>query len=210
MVVSRNFLITGGNNRDAATAAEALAKQGLYDEMATQLFTNQTEWRGVSATDAAALFEQYADQIGADLNQYRADLNDTEIQAKIDQDVASAQALGLTATPSLFLQGDTLATPSNVADFAVSIQSAIDDLEQPFTINRTTGELLVLDTSEIDLNVTPSISFNVFASDLPGSTEVIDVEVEVSAILTGGGGGGSSSVQRVDGVFSALGDLLTS
>ena len=72
------------------------------------------------------------------------------------------------------------------------------------------GELLVLDTSEIDLNVTPSISFNVFASDLPGSTEVIDVEVEVSAILTGGGGGGSSSVQRVDGVFSALGDLLTS
>ena len=211
MVVSRNLLTASGTDRQAAVAAEAMSNQGLYDEMADQLFTNQTDWAGLA--DPTSLIEEYVVEIGGNLDQFRADINDTAIQAKIDRDFASAASLNATVTPTFFLQGQQIDTPVTLADFAAEIQSAIDDLEQPFTINRSTGELLVLDTTEISADVTPTISFNVFGTDTPGSRELIEVNVSV-AIAGGGSGSGSASASAaaspgVDNVFSEFGDLLT-
>jgi protein-disulfide isomerase len=86
----------------AAHAAEAAALQGRFWEMTEQLFQHQSVWS--KATDVQPIFEQYAQTIGLDLAKYKADLAQREkLQSRIDADMARAVAMGVTATPTLFL-----------------------------------------------------------------------------------------------------------
>lgn len=97
----------------AAKAAEAAAEQGKYREMYHQLYGNYRQWAlapdGQQVSDdearATTLFESYATAIGLDLTRFRTDLASPAIQERIDADLAAGEKLGVSSTPTLFVDG---------------------------------------------------------------------------------------------------------
>ena len=83
----------------AAAAAEAAAQQGRFWEMHDVLFHRQN---ALEDDDLRA----YADKIDLDLPCFERDRLGSEARARIDRDVASAEASGeVTGTPTLFIDG---------------------------------------------------------------------------------------------------------
>jgi protein-disulfide isomerase len=87
----------------AARYAEAAARQDRFWEMHDVLFGNQTLWQGEA--DATTLFDGYAEQLGLDMEQLRADLEDPLIREKIIADQRGGTRAGVRSTPSLFING---------------------------------------------------------------------------------------------------------
>lgn len=133
-IVTRNFpLQMHPLALPAAKAAEAAAKQGKYREMYHALYDGFQTWavNGRStSTDAAAAtakFEEYAKNIGLDVEKFRADSASPDVQAVIDRDLADGQALGVSSTPTFFLNGEKF-TPSGdtYADVDRELRAKID------------------------------------------------------------------------------------
>jgi protein-disulfide isomerase len=82
----------------AAKAALAAGEQGKYWEYHDVLFAHQ------SALDRASL-ERYAADIGLDARRFARDLDDARLEARLEADVADADALGIKGTPTLFVNG---------------------------------------------------------------------------------------------------------
>lgn len=96
----------------AARAAEAAGKQGRFREMYHALYDDFDAWavegRSTSAdrARATAAFEGFAAALGLDLERFRADSASPEVQAAVDRDVADGRALGVSGTPTFFLDGE--------------------------------------------------------------------------------------------------------
>ncbi len=57
------------------------------------------------------MFEDYAEQIGLDLEQLRADMELPEVRAKIIADQQGGIRAGVRSTPALFINGDQVNNP---------------------------------------------------------------------------------------------------
>jgi len=113
------------NSVNAALAAEAAAEQGEFEAMYQRLFDSVDQW-GHQSTSQAETFVGYADELGLDVDRFRADVNDPATLASIEQSRQDAQAFGVTGTPTLFLDGQRL-EPTSVADLEASIEAALND-----------------------------------------------------------------------------------
>ncbi|MEK7600552.1 MAG: thioredoxin domain-containing protein [Patescibacteria group bacterium] len=107
----------------AAQAAEAAGAQGKFWEMHGILFTQQQTWS--TASNARDLMIGYARQFGLNAEQFVRDMDANATQARIDRDLASGAASGVTGTPSFFLNGAKL-TPSSSEGFLNSIRAVIE------------------------------------------------------------------------------------
>src|SRR5699024_7754346 len=100
--------------RPAAQAAEAASLQGKYKEMYHHLFNNWQEWAvapdgsNVSDNEQAAKkkFDQYAQDIGLDMNQFHKDQDSDRVDKRIEQDVKDAKEAQVSGTPTLFINGE--------------------------------------------------------------------------------------------------------
>jgi len=99
-VVFKHFPIQGHNfARGAALASECAHRQGRFWEMHAQLFANQG-----SLDDG--MLEGYARLAGvADLAAWNACRTGEEAKARVDGDQKAGYAAGVSATPTLFLNG---------------------------------------------------------------------------------------------------------
>jgi protein-disulfide isomerase len=106
--VHRYFPLPGHRNSGtAALAAEAAAQQGMYQEMAAKLFATQSKW-GEKQDSQAALFRTFAEELLLDMAKYDAAVADQATKERINKDVADGKALGVTGTPTFFLDGKKL------------------------------------------------------------------------------------------------------
>ncbi|AFR28221.1 thioredoxin domain-containing protein [Arthrobacter sp. Rue61a] len=122
--VHRYFPLPGHRNSGAAAlAAEAAAQQGRYQEMAAKLFATQSEW-GEKQTSQAAQFRTFAQEIGLEMDQYDAAVADQASKDRISRDVADGKALGVTGTPTFFLNGKKL-TLNTEAQFRQLLDDAV-------------------------------------------------------------------------------------
>lgn len=87
----------------AARSAEAAGLQGKFWQMHALLYENQKTWH--EATDVNPIFEDYANRIGLDLNQFRGDLRSEIVEQRIFLDGKRAHSLGVKGTPTVFLNG---------------------------------------------------------------------------------------------------------
>lgn len=90
----------------AARAAEAAAKQGKFWEMHDALYksTNWQVW--TTASDPNSLFQQYAQQIGVNVDQFKKDFISSSTNDAINADIAAFQKTGKDmATPTFFING---------------------------------------------------------------------------------------------------------
>ena len=97
-LVFRHFPLTWQHPGSAlaARAAEAGARQGRFWEMHDELFRNA----GVLHRDA---LHAHAASVGLDLVRFAADLDDPEINARIQRDVDSGRLSSVQATPTFFV-----------------------------------------------------------------------------------------------------------
>ncbi len=113
----------------AARAAEAASLQDKFWEMHDLLFQNQQSW--ASAPNPGAFFEQYAAQLGLNVEQFKTDMNSPVVAAAINADVAAVQALGGTGTPVFVLNGKKIdPLPKTVEEFSKLIDDAIAEQNQ--------------------------------------------------------------------------------
>lgn len=110
--VYRHYPITTGhpNALAAAAAAEAAGEQGKFWEMHDKLFENQMpagmgSWNNASAETRQDFFEQYASEIGLNMEKFRQDIQSEEIAQKISFDRALGRRVGVNSTPTFFING---------------------------------------------------------------------------------------------------------
>ncbi|MDR6555784.1 protein-disulfide isomerase [Arthrobacter pascens] len=121
--VHRYFPLPGHRNSGtAALAVEASAQQGKYKQMAAKLFESQPQW-GERQDSQAALFRAFAQELGLDMTKYDATVADEATRDRIRKDMADGKALGVTGTPTFFLNGEML-TLNSEAQFRQLLDEA--------------------------------------------------------------------------------------
>jgi protein-disulfide isomerase len=97
--------------KPAALAALAAGEQGKYWEMHNLLFANQQG--GLEDSN----FEQYAKQIGLNVEKWKADMQLPKFQAQITKETALAMQVGATGTPAFFINGRKLSGAQPIENF---------------------------------------------------------------------------------------------
>ena len=96
------------NNSEAASrAAEAAADQGKFEEMYDRLFQTQAQW-GEQNTSQEDVFFGFAEDLGLDMDRFRQVYDDPATIERIRRDKADSEALGVTGTPTFFVNGEKL------------------------------------------------------------------------------------------------------
>lgn len=92
------------NSVYAAGALEAAGEQGRYWEMLEILFRNQPVW-GSHHHPKPELIPDYAREIGLDMGAFERALGAGAHRAIVEADHADGRALGVTGTPTFFVNG---------------------------------------------------------------------------------------------------------
>lgn len=108
--IFRNFPLTTihPNALAAATAAEAAGMQGKYFEYHDVLYEAQQQWQEAPVSNRTTLFQNYAKQLGLDINAFHTYLSSNQITDKINRDRSSASRFQVSSTPTLILDGQKL------------------------------------------------------------------------------------------------------
>lgn len=102
--VFRNFPLSQHKNAVISSSAVlAAGEQGKYWQMHDKIYETQTEWAGLS--DPTSLFVQYAKDFGLNTDQFLVDLKSSKIRDIIDSDVKDGTTVGISQTPTFFLNG---------------------------------------------------------------------------------------------------------
>jgi protein-disulfide isomerase len=98
---------------NAACAAEAAGMQDSFWEMHDLLYKEQAVWS--KSEDSRALFQAYAGMLKLDLGRFKRDMDSKEVKERIAADRRQAASLGVTNTPTFFLNNRAL-DPATVND----------------------------------------------------------------------------------------------
>ncbi|CAA9431025.1 MAG: Na+/H+ antiporter NhaA type, partial [uncultured Quadrisphaera sp.] len=104
----------------AAEAAEAAGAQGRYWEMYDRLFASQNR---LDTTDLL----DHAQAIGLDVERFARDLGTGRYARHVEHDVESAEASGVTGTPTFFVGGRRHTGPFDAASLAAALLAAAGD-----------------------------------------------------------------------------------
>lgn len=92
--------------------------------MHAQLFdTHSVEWGGVPNRDRPVMVE-LAGNLGLDTMAFEACLNDEEVAAAVQQEIANAERIGVRSTPHFFINGQSLIGAMPYASFQRAIERA--------------------------------------------------------------------------------------
>lgn len=95
------------NSATAAGLLEASRADGKYWDVLETFFLRQPEWASHHAPRPELLYE-YAVLVGLDQAKWKADAANPEWQRRVQQDAEDGKALGVTHTPTLFVNGEKL------------------------------------------------------------------------------------------------------
>lgn len=126
-LVYKNFPLVSihPNSIPGARAAEAAGQQGKFWEMHDKLFESQSDWS--NERDVIKKFEEYAKDLGLDVEKFKIDYNDKALLKKINTERAEAIALKLNATPTLFLNGEKIQNPGSIDGFKLLFDEVLKD-----------------------------------------------------------------------------------
>lgn len=112
------------NAMAAHRAAEAAGKQGKFWEMHDFLYERQASWQ--SSTNPSKVFEDYAAELGINVDKFKEDAASQTVSDIINNDVKAAQEIGATGTPTFVIDGKKLdQLPNSYEEFSKLIDEAI-------------------------------------------------------------------------------------
>jgi protein-disulfide isomerase len=112
----------------AARAAEAADLQGKFWEMHDLLLQNndpsgRSGW--VASNNPNPFFEGFAKQIKLDMDKYKQDFASSLVNDRVNADLAEGNKLGITGTPTFYLNGKKVEIPNDLAAFEKVIKAEI-------------------------------------------------------------------------------------
>ncbi|MFH0928340.1 MAG: DsbA family protein, partial [bacterium] len=111
--------------KPAAIAASCAGAQGKYWEMHDLLFAKQGEWSGSAEVDQ--LLATYAADLGLNIEDFEKCSADSSIADEIDEDFAAGAKLGVSGTPSFFINGVKIVGAQPYATFEAAIEKALEN-----------------------------------------------------------------------------------
>ena len=102
------------NAMTAARAAEAARNQNKFWEMHDRLYRNQDAWKDLD--DPRQTFIQYARELGMNADRFTRDLDSPQVEQRITDDMQKGAGLGVTGTPTAFIEGHMLRYEATTAD----------------------------------------------------------------------------------------------
>lgn len=96
-----------GNAVYASTLLEAAREQDKYWDYLEIMMARQPEWASHAAPRPELLLT-YAPMVGIDVERLKADAENPQIRIRILQDQTDGQSLGVTGTPTFFINGGEL------------------------------------------------------------------------------------------------------
>ena len=115
-VVFRHFPLTKihKNAMAAARAAEAARNQNKFDQMHDRLYLNQNAWKDLA--DARSTFIGYARELGLNVDRFTRDMDGPEVEQRITSDMQRGSGVGVTGTPTVFIEGQMLRYEATTPD----------------------------------------------------------------------------------------------
>lgn len=107
----------------AHRAAEAAGRQEKFFEMHDLLYENQDAW--AQASNPTQIFENYASQLGLNIEQYKTDVASESASDTINADVKLGQQIGANSTPTFTLNGEKIDNPKSLEEFKKLLDEAI-------------------------------------------------------------------------------------
>ena len=125
-IVWKNLPITSihKNAMDAALASQAAHNQGKFWEFHDKLFANQDK------LDVDSL-KQYAAELGLNTSQFETDFQSSDVKKRVATDMGEAKFLGITGTPTFFINGRMLVGSQPFSNFAELINAELQRLNIP-------------------------------------------------------------------------------
>ncbi|WP_242498238.1 DsbA family protein [Nocardioides glacieisoli] len=111
------------NSSRAARAVESAARQGQLEAMYSRMYETQAEW-GEAGEPKDDLFRSFAEDLGLDMDQFDADYASQEVEDRVARDVADGESLGVSGTPTFYVDGE-LFQPETVEDFSAVLDEAL-------------------------------------------------------------------------------------
>jgi len=99
-------------------------------EQLNRLYREQAAWS--TAADARLLFNAYAGMLGLKLDRFKKDMESDEVKRRVTSDQQQGAALGVTVTPTIFINNRALPPASlNAAGLRAAIAAAIKAKSPP-------------------------------------------------------------------------------
>ncbi|MDI6401535.1 DsbA family protein [Balneolaceae bacterium ANBcel3] len=112
----RNFR----HSNTAALYVEAAGRQGKFWELHDLIYINQQRWSG---GDAEEIFNSLAQSLELDMDQLQADMENPELQERIDRHYQSGQQLRVRAVPTIFINGEQIQLPRSIEEYEALINT---------------------------------------------------------------------------------------
>lgn len=124
-IVYRHYPLPSHKNAfQAAQASEAAALQDKFWEMQNILFERQDEWG--ESDNQRELFISYARSLNLNETKFVQDMELPQVKERIKSDKDRGDSIGISATPTLFVNGEEIPSESMTAEgIRKSIDSAI-------------------------------------------------------------------------------------
>ncbi len=119
-VVFKHLPLTSIHPRAPAAhaAAEAAHRQGKFWPMHDKIFANQRDL-------ADETFIRYATELGLDVDQFKKDLVSDDVKSRVTADSREAQGLGVSGTPSFFINGKYLSGAQPLEAFKAAVDEEL-------------------------------------------------------------------------------------
>ena len=122
--------------QQAAIAAEAAGQQGKFFEYHDALFSNQAQWS--KSPTPVTFFNTYASDLGLDMEKFKQHQKSSLLRDSVRDDSNEARELGLTGTPTFYLNGEKMEITS-FEDFITKIAYAIDPAAAQAMLNASSS-----------------------------------------------------------------------
>lgn len=158
LFVTRHFPLSGHRNgQTSSLAVEAANMQGKFWEMHDAVFEHQSEWSS-NTTASTAHFEPYAKNLGLDLDKFKSDSASSQVAARVQEDVSSGNSIGVTGTPSFFLNGVKIQNPRSLEEFKNLLDSELNKTAaqtptEPFEVHEHADIAVFLSGKKLDLSL---------------------------------------------------------
>ncbi|MEK7390788.1 MAG: thioredoxin domain-containing protein [Patescibacteria group bacterium] len=113
------------NSKPMVYAAEAAGMQEKFWEMHGLIFDGQTKW--ADEKDVKNIIVGYAESLGLNVEQFVKDLDSVELKKRMDETFQKNDRIGITYTPTFFLNGKRISNPKSYAEFKDIIAKAINE-----------------------------------------------------------------------------------
>ena len=111
------------NAERAARAVESAAQQGQFEAMFQKMFATQLEW-GEKQVPTDDTFRGFAADLKLDMAKYDKAYDDPATLKRVRQDLDDGKALGVTGTPTFFLNGKMF-EPTSYEHIVQSLDAAL-------------------------------------------------------------------------------------